>query len=294
LEIENILETNRKVLIIGLGQIGYNNAKYMSSIGLRVDGFDISEKAIQRALNDGVIQKKCSSFKDYDYYILCISTHNPKNMYIPHMDDIFRISEQLFYEGKSGSLICIESTIDKGTTSIVKDIVKHKLHVVHCPHRFYEKEKEKYGVNQKRVLGGSVKCCLDEGRKFYKDSLGIPIHEVKHPEVAELSKIIENSYRFLEISFAEELKMICQHYGYDFGDVRRAVNTKWNINILEARDGIDGHCLPKDSQMYLDLTRKIFDINLIGTAKIIDDLYKKKFTEFPVLSPKIVEEKKLF
>jgi len=278
---EVIQETN-KVLIIGLGQIGYNNAEYMKSLGLHVDGFDINEKAVQRALEDDVINCSRPSFNGYDLYIICISTHKSENMFLPHLEGIYEIAQRIYDEGKRGALIGIESTVNKETTAKVLEIVKHRQHVVHFPHRFYVKEKENHGVNQKRVLGGHHLCCLEKGRRFYGDILRIPLYIAKSPEIAELSKIIENSYRFLEISFAEELKMICDLYGFDFEELRRAVNTKWNMKILEAREGINGHCLPKDSQMFIDFARKFRNTSLIETAKKIDEVYRTQRSEAPL------------
>jgi len=82
-------------------------------------------------------------------------------------------------------------------------------------------------------------------------SLEIPMHSVSSIEVAELTKIIENSHRYLQIAFAEELYLYCQANNILFSELRDALNTKWNVEILEPRDGIGGHCLPKDTKMFL-------------------------------------------
>ncbi|MEM2110376.1 MAG: potassium transporter TrkA [Candidatus Bathyarchaeia archaeon] len=246
----------------------------MTLHGLNVDGFDIDEKAVQRALDHGVIQKKAVSFEDYDYYIICISTHRSENMYEPFFEGLYDTAYRISHEGKTGSLVAIESTITKGTTYKIMQILKHRLHVAHFPHRFYAQEKEEHGVRQIRVLGACEACCLDRAVHFYEDLLGIPIHVVKSVEVAELSKVIENSYRFLEIAFAEELKMFCDSFNIDFEELRAGINSKWNIKIHEAREGIGGHCLPKDAQMYLEMAKKVLKPSIIDSAKKIDYLYK--------------------
>jgi UDP-N-acetyl-D-mannosaminuronic acid dehydrogenase len=102
---------------------------------------------------------------------------------------------------------------------------------------------------------------------------------VTNIEIAELSKVIENTYRMIEIAFAEELKMFCDSEGINFEVLREAVNSKWNINILEARDGIKGHCLPKDSQMYIRLVKDAVPLSIAYSAKTVDDLYKKHISE---------------
>lgn len=263
-----------KVLVIGLGQIGYSNAEYMTMKGLEVDGYDISDKAIRRAIDDQVINKKATGFAGYDYYIICISTHQPDDMFTPYLDGLYDIAKRLSYEGKTGALVGIDSTITRGTSEKIKEILGHRLHVVHVPHRFYINEKYDHGVKQTRVIGGCDSCCIEKARQFYGGLLDIPLHEVKSVEVAELCKIVENSYRFVEIAFAEELKLFCDRSGISFDELRRAINTKWNIKVLEAREGIGGHCLPKDSQMFLNLSKNLLEASIIEAAKKVDTEYR--------------------
>jgi len=265
----------KKALVIGLGQIGYNNAEYMTMKGLTVDGYDISDEAVTRAIGDGVIRWKAQDFSGYDYYIICISTHRPDDMFVPYLDGLFSIAKRLSYEGKEGALLGIDSTITRGTSRKIMELLGHKLHVAHVPHRFYVHEKRNHGVNQTRVLGACKECCLDKAMEFYNGILDIPVHQVNSVEVAELSKIIENSYRFMEIAFAEELKMFCDRSDLNFEELRNAVNTKWNIKVLEAKDGIGGHCLPKDSQMFLSLEKNVLDTSIIEATKRVDKLYRE-------------------
>jgi nucleotide sugar dehydrogenase len=276
--------TDKKTLIIGLGQIGFSNAEYMKSIGLKVDGFDISNESIQRAINAGIIEKAATSFEGYDNYIICISTHLPSDMFVPYLDGIYELAKRLAYEGKAGALIGIDSTVPRGTSDKIKEIVGHRLHVCHVPHRFYIHEKKDHGVNQTRVLGASDMCCENKAIEFYHDILGIPLFQTSKVDVAELSKIVENSYRYLEIAFAEELKMVCDGIGINFNELREAINTKWNVKILEVHGGIGGHCLPKDSEMVLEMSRKYVKSSLLETAKKVDLQYRTH------VSPELVEQ----
>jgi len=266
---------DKKILIIGLGQIGFSNAEYMSSLGLKVDGYDINDKAVKRALDAKIIQNKATSFSDYDYYIICISTHNPEKMYMPFLDGLFQIAHRIKNEGKTNALVGIDSTITRGTSNKIMKILEHRLHVSHVPHRFYINEQMEHGVKQTRVLGGCESCCVKEAVHFYNELLNIPLHIVTPIDIAELTKVVENSYRFMEIAFAEELKIVCDNSNVDFKELRQAINTKWNIEILDAKEGIGGHCLPKDSQMFLDLTKNILPHSLLETAKIIDSRYRR-------------------
>ena len=265
---------SKKVLVIGLGQIGYSNAEYMTMKGLTVDGYDISEMAIDRALSDEVIRNKAHNFAGYDYYIICISTHRPDDMFTPYLDGLFEIAQKLSVEGKTGALVGIDSTVIRGTSEKIMGILQHRMHVAHIPHRFYANEKHVHGVRQTRVLAGCDVCCVDKARQFYNEILDIPVHIVNSIEVAELCKIVENSYRFMEIAFAQELKMFCDRSGISFEDLRAAINTKWNVKVLEAKQGIGGHCLPKDSQMFLNLLKNVLDVSMIEAAKKVDEQYR--------------------
>src|SRR5215217_1528894 len=103
-------------------------------------------------------------------------------------------------------------------------------------------------------------------------SLEIPMHAVSSIEIAELTKIIENSHRYLQIAFAEELYLYCQANNILFSDLRDALNTKWNVEILEPREGIGGHCLPKDTRMFLNSST--MKSKILQSAIEVDSLYR--------------------
>jgi UDP-N-acetyl-D-mannosaminuronate dehydrogenase len=282
---------NPKILIIGLGQIGYHNAEYMTGLGLRIEGYDLKKSAVKRAIETGVIQKEAKTFRGYDYYVVCVSTHDPANMSQPSFDGLLEIAERLEKEGEGGKLVSIESTISKGISNKVNGILNHRLHVAHIPHRFYSEEKKEHGVRQLRVLGGCKPCCTHEALGFYAGILHIPVHSVRSVELAELSKIVENAHRFLEVAFAEELKMFCDVEDLDFEELRVAVNSKWNTRILEARDGIGGHCLPKDTKILVDLQQSSLPFSTLTTAIQSDSSYKRRINgklDLQLASPQLV------
>jgi UDP-N-acetyl-D-mannosaminuronic acid dehydrogenase len=110
----------------------------------------------------------------------------------------------------------------------------------------------------------------------YTSNLGIPLHPVSDIEIAEITKIAENAHRYLRIAFAEDMYLYCQMNGISFPELRDALNTKWNVEILEPRGGIGGHCLPKDTRMFLQSTRSISRRSKILKAAIeVDKEYKR-------------------
>src|SRR4051794_22811973 len=120
-------------------------------------------------------------------------------------------------------------------------------------------------------------------------SLAIPMHPVSSIEVAELTKIIENAHRYLQIAFAEELYLYSIANSISFTELRDSLNTKWNVDILEPRDGIGGHCLPKDTKMFVNSSNTIKS-KILQAAMEIDEDYKEyiqsresKNSSFPLL-----------
>lgn len=306
-----------KVLVIGLGQLGLPVAKYVKEKGFDTYGYDISETAMERAEKIAAV-KKATNFSDIDAYIICVSTHKPEDMFTPQIDGLLSIIEEISEEAKNGALVSIESTIPKGTSRKVFELLDHRMHVAHVPHRFYSLEEKDHGINQIRVLGGVCDCCLKAAMQFYSGhensvgiigmnsksntssnivvsnstsnninnygtndnangnkNLGIPLYRVSNIETAEITKIAENAHRYLQIAFAEDLYLYCQANSINFPELREALNTKWNVNILEPRDGIGGHCLPKDTKMFLQSSQSSAKSKILTAAMEVDQAYRK-------------------
>ncbi len=287
-----------KVLVIGLGQLGLPVAKYVKQRGFETFGYDMnSEKMKQAEKNFGI--KSIEQFDEIDVFILCVSTHDPDDEYTPYVDGLFELARKISKDAKNGSLVSIESTVPKGTSKKIFEILNHRLHVAHVPHRWYALEEEVHGVNQVRVIGGVSDCCLKTALQFYDRNnealefndntnnentsgsaqttavdLGIPMHPVSEIEIAELTKIIENADRYLQIAFSEDLYLYCQANNVNFGELRDSLNTKWNVKILEPRDGVGGHCLPKDTKMFLQSSKSIKS-KILMSAMEVDKEYRR-------------------
>lgn len=286
-----------KVVVIGLGQLGLPVARFVKEKGFDVYGYDINAFTMDRAETEFGI-KKLTDFSDIDVFIICVSTHKPDDIFAPYVDGLYSVVHKISNEAKNGSLLSIESTIPSGTSRKVFELLDHRLHVVHAPHRWYALDEGTHGVNQLRVIGGVCECCLRTGIRFYdsnssnsrmarnfmegfeadlkrkNETMGIPMHPVSNVELAELTKIIENADRYLQIAFAEELYLYCQANHINFPELKDALNTKWNVNILEPREGIGGHCVPKDTKMFLDSSRGIKS-KILQAALNVDQDYRR-------------------
>jgi UDP-N-acetyl-D-mannosaminuronate dehydrogenase len=100
------------------------------------------------------------------------------------------------------------------------------------------------------------------------------MHPVSKIDIAEMTKTIENAHRYLQIAFAEDLYLYCQANNVNFSELRDALNTKWNVNILEPREGIGGHCLPKDTRMFLQSSKSIKS-KILTAAVEVDQDYRR-------------------
>jgi nucleotide sugar dehydrogenase len=260
-----------KICVLGLGEVGLPTALYMVRKH-EVWGYDIASSAVNRAKDNGlhVATKNWSEIPSMDVYVVCVSTRL-SNDGTPDLSPVFDCCEKIACVADKPTLVSIESTIVPLTSrKIYQDIFEKRIALVHVPHRFYGAEPIEHGVKQKRAIGGIDEKSLKLGREFYEAN-GIPLHVVSSIEIAEMTKVAENAYRFVQISFAEELKMICTELSLSFEQVREACNTKWNIDILDAKDGIGGHCLPKDIRYLMSLTN---GGTLLKSAITVDATYK--------------------
>jgi len=223
-----------KVLVIGLGVVGFPTAEYFGRF-FDVYGYDTTFRCGKNFTTVRTFNRV-----EPDIFVICVPTNQVRNI----CKDIDR-----------NKLVLIESTMQIGTCKKIAEDFGIKL-LAHCPHRYWELSSTLHGVKQLRVLGALNNESLKLAKQVYAKT-GISVHSVSSLEVAEASKLVENANRFVNIAFSEEIKMLCGKLELDFEEVKRACNTKWNINLLEARDGIGGVCLPQDIRFLLKLYEKL-------------------------------------
>ena len=244
-----------KVCVIGLGTIGEPAAKHIQLQGIDVIGYDIKTKNIENL----------QTFTDWKQVPPC-------KIYVITVGSLFVDDAcKLVAQTNIDALVLIESTVQVGTCRKLSK--KHGLpHIVHCPHRYWAENPEEHGIKQLRIIGGLDPTSLGQAAMFYMQQ-EISVFGCSSIEVAELTKIAENSYRFVEIAFSEELKMICEKHGVSFDELRQSCNTKWNIELLEAREGIGGVCLPQDIGFLSQLSNPS---SLLNGAILADKEYKQR------------------
>jgi len=262
------------VCVIGIGTVGFSTALHIKKHH-GVHCYDIDPDKIKKGQRHFLSTAEWERIPYTDIYVVCVNTWwNSK----PDMSAVYDVCARVKERGDA-KLVCIESTVNVGTCRKVwREIFNKKVAVACCPHRLWPNNPGKYGVRQLRVLGELKSSSEYSSVGFYR-SINIPFKLVDPIEVAELAKIAENSYYFMQIAFAEELSMLCEELGLDFISVRDAINTHFRFShseaqLREARDGIGGTCLPKDIRFLNSVSKT--PKQLIAAAILADELYKEK------------------
>lgn len=262
------------VTVIGLGEIG---EKILRSISKKCNayGYDTNREKTQKLAREGL--RTGNKIQKAGKYIIAVY----------HSKDVVEVIKSL--EFGNNPLVIIESTVEPGTVRKIKEFKqKNKLqfNLALFPHRHNPNDAEHQLFNLDRIVGGLTKECTEKVTAFYSKFMDRKkMHEFPI-EIVEIAKPLENAYRFLEIAFAEELKMLCEKKKIDFKQLRKAMNTKWNIGIREARQGIKGKCLEKDAKIS---TACFKDNTLLKTAMRAD----KKYKDFLQTQAQLLGEKSL-
>ncbi|MFZ5644672.1 MAG: nucleotide sugar dehydrogenase [Bacillota bacterium] len=256
------------ICVVGLGNIGLNLYTHLLSIFPNsVTGIDINRSRVSELKKLGYrVAWDYTAVNGVDVWLLVPSTG-------PNGENIVLALEQM--EISPGSLISIESTLPPDTMYRVRCHLKDRgfelgrsLYLIHVPHRVmfgYDKTV----CDTPRVMGAFTRECLAKGREFYQP-LVPQIVETLDVRVAELSKIVENAKRYVDIAFAQEIYRYCAAAGLSFEELRQAVNSKENVDLLAVDWGIGGECLPKD----IGFLRKVVASPLLDGAVEADTSFQ--------------------
>ena len=249
-----------KVCVVGLGVVGLATAVYISKYH-RVWGCDIDSSKVDKANQQIMATPRWEEIpQDIEVYIICVGTGLNKHD-LPDVQPVFQVCRKIRERARCAPFVSIESTVSPGSCrKVYEEIFGGGVYLAHVPHRFWPADPVNYGVKQIRVMGAIDETSRNRALHFYK-SVNIPLWRVSTIETAELAKVAENSLRFVEISFAEQLCMIAEKNGIDLKELRQACNTlvresreeHYRLQILEAREGIGGTCLPKDIRYLISM-----------------------------------------
>ncbi len=283
--LKKIINKQLTVGVIGLGYVGLPLVLRFNKVGFKVIGFDNNRKVV-KSLNAGEsyinhISKKdiksliksnfevTTNYKkiaETDFIILCLPTPLKKNNE-PNLKYVRDTLSSIEPYLKHGQAISLESTTYPGTTEEEilpiakrkKFIVGESLFIIYSPER-EDPGNQKYSLKTiPKVVGGITNNCLIVGKKLYGAAIDnvVPVSSTK---VAEMTKLLENIYRSVNIGLVNEMKIVADRMGIDIYEVISAAKTKpFGFNAYYPGPGLGGHCIPIDP-FYLSWKAKEYNI----------------------------------
>lgn len=270
--LKKIKDKKVKVAVIGVGYVGLPHIVGMVDKGLDVVGIDISKervdklnagktyisdvtsKDVKRLLKTGKFRATTSyaALKDVDVAIICVPT--PLDKYkIPDVSCIMSAASEIKKHLKPGMLICVESTTYPGTTDeVVLPLLEETglkcgsdFYLCFAPERIDPGNKTAFD-DVPKVVGGITKECTKRGKAFYSIFLK-KVHPVSSTRAAEMTKILENTYRLVNVSLINEISLLAGKMGIDIWEVIDAAATKpYGYHPFYPGPKIGGHCIPLD------------------------------------------------
>ena len=267
----NNLEKN--ISVIGLGYVGLPLALLAAKSGFKVFGIDtnnfkvnfinsgkspiedISDGEIVDIVNSGKLEISCdfSRVRESSIVIICVPTPLGKDK----KPDLSYVSNAVIsfskYLNKS-SLVILESTVQPGTTrDFLRPLIEensnlnaNELDIAYSPERIDPLNKKWNLKNTPKIVSGINGVSTEKAVEFYSNFVD-NIHVCQSPEIAELAKLLENSFRYVNISFINEFSVFCQKIGIDVNDVIKAASTKpYGFMPFYPSVGVGGHCIPVD------------------------------------------------
>ncbi|QWH64142.1 nucleotide sugar dehydrogenase (plasmid) [Bacillus mycoides] len=293
--VEKIVNKSACIGYIGLGYVGLPSALKCLEVGYTVRGFDknltkieklecgtsyisdIQDTEIQDALhtNRFFISTEMNYINECDVVVICVPTPLEKDSKQPDLTYIHSAVNELVKYIRKGTLIILESTTYPGTT---REEILYKLEhetnfeigtdifVAYSPERIDPANKSFSIQDIIKIVGGVTPNCTDCAAAFYSNLIK-GIHKVSSPEVAETAKLLENTYRFINIAFINEMTQICNELNINIWEVIDASGTKpFGFQKFYPGPGVGGHCIPIDPIYFKwiannkDLATKMIDV----------------------------------
>lgn len=277
-----------KACFIGLGYIGLPTAIVAANKGVDIVGVDINPSIVKQT-NDGQSHIVESGLQDLlrkavgckkliaretpvkaDAFIVFVPTpiNNQKQPDISFVEAATRTVIPLL---EPGNLFVIESTVPVGTTEQMADLIyqerpelRDKLYIAYCPERMIPGKAVYELTHNDRVIGGINEASAAKASRFYSMFVEGDLHTTD-TRTAEMCKLVENSFRDVQIAFANELSIVCDNAGIDANRLIGLANLHPRVNILTPGCGVGGHCIAVDPYFLISKFPK--DTNLIQQAR---------------------------
>lgn len=282
------------VTVIGLGYIGLPTAALLASKGHTVLGMDVNQHVVD-TINRGEIHivepdldtyvrsatlkgllRAHTSVQPADVYMLCVPTpfYSRNGIPTPNTDYVMQAAKGVARHIKDNDIVILESTSPVGTTQLVLNVLKDagvdvaKISLAYCPERVLPGNIMRELIENDRVIGGIDKKSTETVANFYRSFVTGDILETDDA-TAEMCKLTENSFRDVNIAFANELSMICDSNGIDVWELIRLANHHPRVNILRPGTGVGGHCIAVDP--WFIVSADPINAKIIKQARLVND-----------------------
>lgn len=284
---------NKTICVIGLGYIGLPTASLLGTKGYKVHGVDTSKYVVD-TINEGrihivepdldILVKSAVQSGNLtaglepqkaDVFILAVPTPF-KEDHQPDLSYVEAATRMIAPYVEAGNIIILESTSPVGTTEdivarILKDAghdIDKDVYVAHCPERVLPGRILTELVENDRIVGGVNKIATEKAVEFYDTFVRGKVL-VTDSRTAEMAKLTENSFRDVNIAFANELSLICDHENISVWELIALANRHPRVSILQPGPGVGGHCIAVDPWFIVSRAPEL--ARLIRTAREVND-----------------------
>ncbi len=271
---EKVMHRTAKVAVIGLGYVGLPLAIATAKAGFRTIGVeintervaavnaahsyieDVSDEALRPLVGDGLLQATDSydALHESDVIFICVPTPYTAQR-APDLKYIVQAAEGIAPRLHTEHLVVLQSTTYPGTTAeVVRPILEggsglnaeRDFYLAFSPERIDPGNKQWSAYNTPKVVGGLTPEATSVAAAFLRQ-MGAPVHEVSSPDAAELTKLLENTFRAVNIALVNEIALLAERMGIDFWEVIEAAKTKpFGFMPFYPGAGVGGHCIPID------------------------------------------------
>lgn len=288
------------VCVVGLGYIGLPTAAVIARAGCKVLGLDVSQQVvdtinrgeihIEEVDLDGLVQgvvgrgllSASTEIAPADVFVVAVPTPFGKD-HVPDISYVLAAGRTIAPVLKAGDVIILESTSPVGTTEQLRDLIAQArpdlkvpglsretpdISIAYCPERVLPGRILEELTNNDRSIGGITPRCARKALAFYKRFVrGVCV--TTDARSAEMTKLVENAYRDVNIAFANELSIVADRMGLDVWEVIRLANRHPRVNILSPGPGVGGHCIAVDPWFIVHGAPE--ETPLIRTARGVND-----------------------
>ena len=298
--IDRIIDKSAKLGVIGLGYVGLPLAVEKAKAGYKTIGFDISvdrvnmvnngknyigdvvNEDLSKIVKSGFLRATMDFSEVASADAVCICVPTPLDEYQqPDISYVRASAESIVPYMHKDMLIVLESTTYPGTTEeLLKPILEKSglkcgvdFYLAFSPERVDPGNLTFKTKNTPKVVGGITKECTDIAATMYENILEAPIHRVSSPAIAEMEKILENTYRNINIGLVNELAMLCNKMNINIWEVIDAAKSKpYGFQAFYPGPGLGGHCIPLDPYYLSWKAREYgFHTSMIESSMMIND-----------------------